>query len=49
MPQYKELFDMAGAGIPQLLESSQERTEGKLNAKKDEGGTPSTDTPQIEG
>jgi flotillin len=49
MPQYKELFEMAGAGVPQLLESSQERTEGQLNAKKDEGETPTNDTPQIEG
>jgi flotillin len=48
MPQYKGLFDMVGAGVPQLLESSQERTEGTLNAKKD-GETPSNDTPQIEG
>lgn len=47
MPQYKELFEMAGAGVPQLLESSKERAEGNLNAKKDEGETPST--PQIEG
>jgi flotillin len=43
MPQYKELFEMAGTGVPQLLESSQERTEGKLNAKKDEGGNTDTD------
>jgi flotillin len=47
MPQYKELFEMAGAGVPQILESSQERAEGKINAKKD--GTSSNDTPQIEG
>ena len=38
---------MAGVGLPQLLESSQERTEGTLNAKSDDDT--STDTPQIEG
>lgn len=38
VPQYKDIYEMAGAEIPQLLESSKERAQGKLNAKKDEGG-----------
>jgi flotillin len=37
VPQYKDIYEMAGAEIPQLLESSKEREQGKLNAKK--GGT----------
>jgi flotillin len=40
VPQYKDIYEMAGAEIPQLLESSKERAQGKLNAKNDnEGGT----------
>ncbi len=47
LPQYKDMYDMAGVGIPQLLESTQERTQGTITTKDDTTSS-DNDTPQIE-
>ena len=42
VPQYKDIYEMAGAEMPQLLESSKERQQGKVDGKN------GSETPKLE-